>query len=256
MTDVRWGFVGAGNVTEAKASPAGAFTQDGSRVVAVARTDRARAEAYALAHCIDRAYGSVEDLCADPNVDAVYVCTPHHLHREHALLAIRAGKHVLCEKPLAITSEDGLAIVREAERAGVLLAAPYYRRFYPIVEALREVVQSGSAGHHSLGPGGVPRLLPAAARNRDDRSAPRLAYATGDGRRRHVDRHRLAPHRPALLAARGCAGRVSDGRALRGLVRGRGPGQRDDRVPESSRGPPRSKLVLAGAARLARRVRH
>ena len=144
--DVRWGFVGAGNVTEAKASPSGAFTQDGSRVVAVARADTGRAEAYARTYGIARAYGSVEELCADSDVNAVYVCTPHHLHKEHALAAIRAGKHVLCEKPLAITTDDCLLIVREAERAGVVLAVAYYRRFYPVAERLKAVVESGRLG--------------------------------------------------------------------------------------------------------------
>jgi predicted dehydrogenase len=144
--EVRWGFVGAGNVTEAKASPSGAFTQDNSRVVAVARSDKARAEAYAKEHGIPKAYGTIEELYADPDVNAVYVCTPHHLHREHALKAIQAGKHVLCEKPIAITAEDGAAIVRAAEQAGVVLAVPYYRRFYPVVEKLHEIVTSGTLG--------------------------------------------------------------------------------------------------------------
>jgi predicted dehydrogenase len=144
--EVRWGFIGGGNVTEWKASPKGAFTQEGSRVVAVARGDLGRAQAYARDSGIERAYGSADELVADPEVDAVYICTPHHLHREHALMAIRAGKHVLCEKPLAIATEDCVAIVREAERAGVVLGAPYYRRFYPIVEKLREIVDSGVLG--------------------------------------------------------------------------------------------------------------
>src|SRR5215208_1259245 len=144
--DVRWGFIGAGNVTQAKASPTGAFTQEGSRVVAVARADAARADAYARANGIDRAYATVEELCADPEVDAVFVCTPHHLHAEHVLAAIRAGKHVLCEKPLTITTEDGAHLVRAAQRAGVVLAVAYYRRFYPVLEALQRVVESGRLG--------------------------------------------------------------------------------------------------------------
>jgi predicted dehydrogenase len=146
MMDVWWGFAGAGNVTEAKASPGGAFAQDRSRVVAVARTDLACAEAYAHGNGIARAYGSVEELCADPEVNAVFVCTPHHLHAEHALAAIRAGKHVLCEKPLTITTEDGAAVVEAARAAGVVLAVAYYRRFYPVLEKLREVVESGQLG--------------------------------------------------------------------------------------------------------------
>jgi predicted dehydrogenase len=144
--EVRWGFVGAGNVTEAKASPSGAFTQDNSRVVAVARADKARAEAYAQANGIPKAYGSIEELYADPEINAVYVCTPHHLHREHAIKAIQTGKHILCEKPIAITAEDGAAIVRAAQEAGVVLAVPYYRRFYPVVEKLHEIVTSGRLG--------------------------------------------------------------------------------------------------------------
>lgn len=144
--EVRWGFVGAGNVTEAKASPIGAFTQDRSRVVAVMRTDIARAEEYAERNGIERAYDTVEELCADPEVNAVFVCTPHHLHKEHALDAIRRGKHVLCEKPLTITSDDGAEVVEAARRAGVVLAVAYYRRFYPVLERLAEIVRSGRLG--------------------------------------------------------------------------------------------------------------
>jgi predicted dehydrogenase len=144
--EVRWGFVGGGNVTEAKASPTGAFTQADSRVVAVARTDLARGQAYAEAHGIARAYATVEKLCADPEIDAVFVCTPHHLHREHALAAIAAGKHVLCEKPLTITAEDGAEVVEAAERAGVVLGVAYYRRFYPVLERLQELVRAGTLG--------------------------------------------------------------------------------------------------------------
>jgi predicted dehydrogenase len=146
LYEARWGFIGAGNVTEVKASPIGAFTQEGSRVVAVARANAAQAQAYASANGIARAYDDVADLCADPDVNAVYICTPNHLHKQHALAAIRAGKHVLCEKPLAITAEDCATIVEAAERARVVLAVPYYRRFYPVVERLREIVLSGRLG--------------------------------------------------------------------------------------------------------------
>ena len=144
--EVRWGFIGAGNVTLAKAAPVGAFTQDGSCVVAVARADAARAQAYADENGIARAYSTVEDVCTDPEVNAVFVCTPHHLHTEHVLAAIQAGKHVLCEKPLTITTEDGLRLVEAANRAGVRLGVAYYRRFYPVLETLKAVVESGRLG--------------------------------------------------------------------------------------------------------------
>ena len=146
MSEVRWGFVGGGNVTESKASPDGAFTQDRSRVVAVARTDLVRSQAYARQYGIVRAHANIDELCADPDVDAVFVCTPHHLHTQHALAAIKAGKHVLCEKPLTITTADGLAVVEAAEQAGVTLGVAYYRRFYPVMEMLRAIVRSNRLG--------------------------------------------------------------------------------------------------------------
>jgi predicted dehydrogenase len=146
MSEVRWGFVGGGNVTESKASPDGAFTQERSRVVAVARTDLARSQDYAERYGIEHAYGTVDEVCADPDVDAVFVCTPHHLHTEHALAAIKAGKHVLCEKPLTITTREGLAVVEAAEQAGLTLGVAYYRRFYPVMEMLRAVVRSNRLG--------------------------------------------------------------------------------------------------------------
>ncbi|MGE3269544.1 MAG: Gfo/Idh/MocA family protein [Chloroflexota bacterium] len=146
MQEVRWGFIGGGNVTEAKAAPGGAFTQEDSRVLAVARTDLARSQEYAELHGIERPYGSVAELCADPDVDAVFVCTPHSLHTEHVLAAINAGKHVLCEKPLTITTEDGRALVEAAAKANVVLAVAFYRRFYPVLEMLRAVVRSNRLG--------------------------------------------------------------------------------------------------------------
>jgi len=144
--DVRWGFIGAGNVTESKASPIGAFTQDRSRVVAVTRQNAGRAQAYAEANGVARAYATVADLCADQDINAVFVCTPHHLHKQHVLAAIAAGKHVLCEKPLTITTEDGAELVEAARQAGVILAVAYYRRFYPVMEMLRAVVRSNRLG--------------------------------------------------------------------------------------------------------------
>ncbi|MCC7371700.1 MAG: Gfo/Idh/MocA family oxidoreductase [Chloroflexi bacterium] len=146
MSEVRWGFVGGGNVTETKAPPDSAFTFEQSRVVAVARTDLARSEAYAEQYGIERAYGSVEELCADANVTAVFVCTPHHLHTQHVLAAIKAGKHVLCEKPLTITTREGLEVVEAAEQAGLILGVAYYRRFYPVMEMLRAIVRSNRLG--------------------------------------------------------------------------------------------------------------
>jgi predicted dehydrogenase len=145
--EVRWGFIGAGDVTRLRASPEEAFTQEGSRVVAVARSNIVRAKTYAEAHSIPKAYAGAEELCADPEVNAVYICTPHHLHFEHTLTAIRAGKHVLCEKPMANSTEECAEMARAADRAGLTFGIAYYRRFYPVVEKLGEILASGRLGN-------------------------------------------------------------------------------------------------------------
>jgi predicted dehydrogenase len=192
--DVRWGFIGAGNVTEVKAAPLGAFTQDGSRVVAVARADAARADAYAQANQIARAYGTVEELCADPEVNAVFVCTPHHLHAEHVLAAIKAGKHVLCEKPLTITTQDGLRLVEAAQAAGVVLGVAYYRRFYPVLQALKAIVASGRLGTLTTAQM-VSRSYSIPKRPSDAEADPRawktLTETAGGGTLTDVGSHRL-----------------------------------------------------------------
>lgn len=92
------------------------------------------------------AYASVEALCADPEVEAVYIATPHQMHREHAVLAAKAGKHILVEKPLAITMDDADAIVQAAQKAGVhLITGPSHSFDQPVLKA-RELIDSGGFG--------------------------------------------------------------------------------------------------------------
>jgi predicted dehydrogenase len=146
LMEVRWGFIGVGEVTRVKASPAGAFTQEGSRVVAATCSNVERARTYARTYGIPRVHSSAEDLCADREVNAVYVCTPHHLHADHVFMAIRAGKHVLCEKPMAASTAECVNMAEAADRAGVILAIAYYRRLYPVVARLKEIIESGRLG--------------------------------------------------------------------------------------------------------------
>src|SRR5437868_15135780 len=101
---VKWGIVSTADINR-KVIP-GAHASDKVDLVAVASRDRARADAYAREWEIPRAFGSYEALVADPAIDAVYVPLPNHLHVEWTIAAARAGKHVLCEKPLALTAAD------------------------------------------------------------------------------------------------------------------------------------------------------
>ncbi|MDU8945721.1 Gfo/Idh/MocA family protein [Ovoidimarina sediminis] len=116
-----------------------------TRLVACAAPREESRSAF-LAEFGGRAYGTVEALCRDPEVEAVYIATPHQMHRDHAIAAARAGKHLLVDKPLAITMEDANAIVQAAEDAGVHLITGPSHSFDQPVEAARALIGSGEYG--------------------------------------------------------------------------------------------------------------
>ena len=111
-----------------------------------ASRDEGKAATFAAEYRGAGSFGSYESAVADGRVDAVYICTPHHLHVEHARLAAGAGKHILLEKPLARTTEEARAIVSAAADAGVTLMVAENYRFMPPVLAAKELVDGGGAG--------------------------------------------------------------------------------------------------------------
>ena len=115
-----------------------------------ASRDSARAKEYASRFNGIDAFGSYEEAVADRRVEAVYVCTPHHLHREHASLAFRAGKHVLVEKPIAGTLADAEAMIREAESAGVTFMVAENYRFLPPLQEAKRLIEQGRVGQLRL----------------------------------------------------------------------------------------------------------
>ncbi len=141
---LRWGVLGTAGINHdvVPAIMAGARCE----VVAIAsRTpERARREAEELG--IPRSYGSYEALLADPEVDAVYLSLPNFLHREWVLAAVAAGKHVLCEKPMAITAVDAQQMVDAARAAGVLLAEAFMYEHHPRYDLLHAIVRGGEIG--------------------------------------------------------------------------------------------------------------
>ena len=111
-----------------------------------ASRDLGRAKAYAEALGGRGAFGSYEEAAADPRVQAMYICTPHHLHREHAVMAARAGKHLMVEKPIARTIDEARDMVEEARRAGVnFMVAENYRYMFAVRKA-KEIIDSGALG--------------------------------------------------------------------------------------------------------------
>jgi predicted dehydrogenase len=142
---LRWGILSTASIASRKVVPA---TQRAARceVVAIASRDGTRAEEAARELAIPRAYGRYEDLLGDPEVDAVYIPLPNHLHTEWTIAAARAGKHVLCEKPLAMTTADAEKMVEACRAEGVLLMEAFMYRLHPSWEAVRDLVASGQIG--------------------------------------------------------------------------------------------------------------
>ena len=143
--DVRSGVPSTAKIGIDKVIPATAAAER-CEVVAIASRDLGRARAAASELGIPRAFGSYEDLLADPDVDAVYNPLPNHLHAEWTIAAARAGKHVLCEKPLATTSADAERMIQACEAEGVLLMEAFMYRLHPTWEAVTSLVASGRIG--------------------------------------------------------------------------------------------------------------
>lgn len=145
MKEIKWGFIGCGDVAEYKSGPA--FNEvAGSRVVAVMSRRESHARSYAQRHHIGRWYTDAQELIDDPEVNAVYVATPPSSHATYAIMAMRTGKPVYVEKPLAATYEDCVRINRVSEQTGVPCYVAYYRRYMPYFQRVREIVEGGTIG--------------------------------------------------------------------------------------------------------------
>ena len=118
----------------------------GNCLLAVASRDSGRAAAYAKEWGIERAHGSYEALLADPEIDAVYIPLPNHLHAEWTIRAARAGKHVLCEKPLALTVAEVDAMEAAARESRIVLAEAFMYRHHPQTLKVKELVDGGAIG--------------------------------------------------------------------------------------------------------------
>lgn len=145
MDIIRWGILGCGDVAEKKGGPA-LYKAQGSELIAVMRRDREKAEDFARRHGAKRAYGTVEELLADPEVDAVYIATPPHLHAEQTIATAQAGKRVFVEKPMGRDAAECDVMIAACREAGVSLHVAYYRRFYPKFVAAKELLASGAIG--------------------------------------------------------------------------------------------------------------
>ena len=142
---VGWGLIGCGDIAGKRVAAALRETP-GSALVAVARKRAALAADFAREHRARRWYADWREVIGDPEVSAVYVATPVRLHAEQAVAAAEAGKHVLCEKPMALDVAECERMRAAARAHGVRLGVAYYRHHYPIVGRLRALVATGEIG--------------------------------------------------------------------------------------------------------------
>ncbi|MGX7678536.1 Gfo/Idh/MocA family protein [Jatrophihabitans sp. DSM 45814] len=140
-----WGLIGTQGYAEKTCVPAFA-ANEGTELVAVASSSAERAVEFADAHAIPRAYAAVSDLCADPDIAAIWIASGSYLHFEHASSAIAAGKHVLLEKPLALTSSEAWQLVKLAAQADVILATGYQARYVPCHQRMQQLIADGEIG--------------------------------------------------------------------------------------------------------------
>lgn len=130
LDKVNWGFIGCGEVTEKKSGPA--FNMiEGSKVVAVMSREEEKVKSYAIRHQIPRWYTDAQELIGDEDVNAIYIATPPSSHATFAIMAMKAGKPVYIEKPMAASYEDCARINRISKETGVPCFVAYYRRYLP-----------------------------------------------------------------------------------------------------------------------------
>ncbi|HEX8151024.1 MAG TPA: Gfo/Idh/MocA family oxidoreductase [Pyrinomonadaceae bacterium] len=142
---VRWGVLGAAKIAVEKVIPA-MRRGEWSEVVGLASRDAATAARVARGLGVPKSYGSYEELLADPDIEAVYNPLPNHLHVPWTLKAAEAGKHVLCEKPIALSADEARLLIDARDRTGVKIQEAFMVRTHPQWAAARELVRSGRVG--------------------------------------------------------------------------------------------------------------
>lgn len=143
MTALRWGILATGGIAHAFASD---LRTAGLELVAVGSRSQASADAFAAEFGIARAHGSYEELAADPDVDIVYVSTPHPMHAENARLVLEAGKHALVEKPFTLNRAEAEGLRDLAAAKGLLVMEAMWTRYLPPMVRVREIIGAGTLG--------------------------------------------------------------------------------------------------------------
>ena len=145
------GILGAGRIAATMARTLNGMKE--AEAYAVASRSLEKAEAFARANHVEKAYGSYEEMLADPTVDLVYIATPHSHHYDHAMLCLSHGKHVLCEKAFTVNAAQAQELTRFARERGLLITEAIWTRYQPMRHFLTDILDSGAIGQ--------PRMLTA-----------------------------------------------------------------------------------------------
>lgn len=145
MNILKWGVIGAGDIVRKRVAPA-LFDLPMCELTAISRERADLAEAFARGFGAKRWYADWRELLGDDEIDAVYIATPVFLHAEQTIVAAEAGKHILCEKPMAMNAAECDRMIAECAASNVRLGVAYYRRFYPVLERVRQILMSGEIG--------------------------------------------------------------------------------------------------------------
>ncbi len=145
MTVLRWGLIGCGDIARKRIAPA--FRDlDSCELIAVSRSRHDLAEEFAREFGAKRWYKDWRELLKDEQIHAVYIATPPDLHAEQTIAAAKAGKHVLCEKPMALDPQQCRQMISACRGSGVRLSIAYYRHFYPVIARVKEIIAAREIG--------------------------------------------------------------------------------------------------------------
>lgn len=149
MKKLNWGLIGAGDIVRKRVAPA-INALENCKLIAVSRNRADLAEGFAKKFGAEKWFADWHELLKDEDVEAVYIATPVFLHKAQTIAAAENGKHVLCEKPMALNAEDCKEMIAACKANNVKLGIAYYRRFYPVIEKIKEIIASNEIGKISV----------------------------------------------------------------------------------------------------------
>lgn len=145
MNKINWGIIGCGDVCEVKSGPAFQIVE-GSNLHAVMRRDAEKARDFAERHHVSHFFTDANDIIHNKKIDAVYIATPPNMHAQYAIEAMKAGKPVYVEKPMARNYKESMEMVKVSRETGVPLFVAYYRRFFPFFLKVKEIIDNEEIG--------------------------------------------------------------------------------------------------------------